>query len=81
MVRPGDKKHIRDIELTATESKFEIIVGSGNFKIVLSFSLGDAEILRRELDEWIDVGTVVRATKRRLIRYSETKRDDRSTMC
>jgi hypothetical protein len=73
LVKPGEKKHIRDIEIVSSESKFEMVITSGTFKVGLTFDLKDAEALRRELDEWIDVGTVVRATRRQVARRPRAK--------
>jgi hypothetical protein len=65
LVKPEEVKELHDLEITATPLRFRIVIPLKDSRIALSFDMKDAKILRGELDEWIDIGTVVQATKRR----------------
>ena len=64
MVKPDQIKDIGSVEVTASETRFKIVLPFKDRKVIISFDINDAHALRKELDEWIDIGTVVKATKR-----------------
>jgi hypothetical protein len=60
MVKPGGKQSVRDVYLTASESKFELNIGSRERSSArITFDLKDAKRLNRELEEWIMIASQI----------------------
>jgi hypothetical protein len=64
LVKPGGKQAIRDVVLTASETKFEVNIDRGKFSAKVTFDLNDSMRLNRELEEWIQIANQIASYKK-----------------